>query len=298
MFGYVRIDGGELKVRELEQYRGIYCGLCRQLRKRYGFWASMTLNYDFAFLAMLWMTQEECPGFTRGRCTFQPLKRCHYCADEEALPAAADAAMLLVYYKLQDTLADSGFFKRLGVRLMMPVARRARRKALTRLDGADERMAAYMAKQAALEKRGETQLDVAAEPSAELLAYLAARCARDETERRVLERLGYCLGRWVYLIDAADDLDEDTKAERYNPFAGRSKEEILPALNASLAECIDAYDLLPTRRFDGILRNVLEYGMPQVQRQAVTGGVPKLKPHRLKKAGKEILPEKKETTHE
>ena len=115
-----------------------------------------------------------------------------------------------------------------------------------------------------------------------MLEYLAAQAARDDREKRILERFGYCLGRWIYLIDAADDLEDDLKSGNYNAFVlskrlppgefGALKETRAYAaatLNASLAECIAAYNLLDIRRFDGILRNILELGMPNVQKLAL-----------------------------
>ena len=46
MFGYVTPDKGEMKVREYECYRAVYCGLCMQLKADYGFVSRMLLNYD------------------------------------------------------------------------------------------------------------------------------------------------------------------------------------------------------------------------------------------------------------
>ena len=46
MFGYVTINRGELKVRELETYESYYCGLCRVLKDRYGLAGCTMLNYD------------------------------------------------------------------------------------------------------------------------------------------------------------------------------------------------------------------------------------------------------------
>ena len=117
-----------------------------------------------------------------------------------------------------------------------------------------------------------------------MLAYLSSLTARDDKERRILERFGYCLGRWIYLVDAVDDLPEDLEKGRYNPYIlsrhlengqlealEETRRYSLLTLNACLAECLAAYNLLTVPRFDGILRNVLEQGMPSVQRQAASG---------------------------
>ena len=106
---------------EYEQYRGIYCTLCRRLGRRYGLHARMTLSYDSTFLALLQMALEDAPpDFCPGRCSFNPAKRCLKCRNTAAIDRAADLAVLLTYYKLQDTRRDEGFWKRLGATLLLP----------------------------------------------------------------------------------------------------------------------------------------------------------------------------------
>lgn len=76
MFGYIKPVKAELKVKEWEAYQGIYCGLCKQLAKRYGFFARMTLNYDFVFLAMLDMALHgKRIHFCREHCIVHPFKK-------------------------------------------------------------------------------------------------------------------------------------------------------------------------------------------------------------------------------
>lgn len=279
MFGYVRLYKPEIKMGEYEQYRGVYCTLCRRLGRRYGLLARMSLSYDLTFLALLQMAQQpQEPGFCPGRCSFNPSKRCLRCRNTDAIDRAADISVLLTYYKLQDTLADEGFWGWFGAALLLPFAALRRRKAARRQPEADRRIAAMMADQAALEKAGTASIDRAAEPFALLLQWLAAETAVNGRQRRILERFGYCLGRWVYLIDAVDDLEADEKRRAYNPFLLAEdrtaadlpaiREHAGAALNACLAECIAAYNLLDIRRFDGIIRNILEQGMPAAQRRA------------------------------
>lgn len=285
MFGYVKVYQPELKMGEFEQYRGVYCALCRRLGRRYGPFAQWSLSYDFTFLALLRLAQaERCAGFQKKRCPYNPFKKRACVCDTESLDAAADAAVLLTYHKVKDTIADSGFFKGLGARLLLPLAANDRRRCRRRHPDWDRAVADCMERQAALEKAGCASVDQAAEPTAELLRFLFTLDATDETRRRVLERLGYCLGRWIYLADAADDLERDVRSGSYNPLAlsaGLTREtpDRLPAvreqarlsLNATLAECKAAYELLTVHRFDGILRNVLEWGMPAVQNRVVKG---------------------------
>ncbi|MBQ1950096.1 MAG: hypothetical protein II363_00630 [Clostridia bacterium] len=285
MFGYVRLYKPEIKMGEYEQYQGIYCTLCRRLGKRYGPLARLTLSYDMTFLALLHMAlQPDGPDFCPGRCSFNPTKRCLRCQNTVATDLAADLQCLLAYHKLRDTLQDEGFSKRIAAGLCLPLAALHHRRAARRRPDAEQRIAAAMARQQALEAAGTDSLDRAAEPFAMLLQDLAADLSPDKKQRPILQRFGYCLGRWIYFIDAVDDLAQDLAKGRYNPYATaqglasgdeaairKTKTYAGETLNACLAECIAAYNLLDIRRFDGILRNILELGMPAAQRRAITG---------------------------
>lgn len=283
MFGYVRLMKPEIKMGEYEQYQGIYCTLCRRLGKRYGLTARLTLSYDMTFLALLTMALEPAdPGFCPGRCSFNPAKRCLKCRNTAAIDKAADLGTILAYYKLKDVLRDEGFFKKCGAVLAMLPASLRHRKAAKRHPAGEAAVAAMMEAQAAVEQAKTPSLDAAAEPFARCLEALAEEAGQNDRDRQILRRFGYCLGRWIYLIDAVDDLTEDMKKRRYNPFviaweitaatdlaAVRKRAE--GSLNACLGECIAAYNLLEINRFDGILRNILEKGMPAAQRKALTG---------------------------
>ncbi len=285
MFGYIKPYQPELKMGEFEQYRGLYCSLCRRLGKRYGPTAQATLSYDMTFLVLLYLAlNEECTGFHKGRCPYNPFKKRLCCGDSPQLDRCADASVLLVYYKTLDTVADSCGVKRLAARLALLSSRRHRRHAAEFEPELDKAMAAYTAAQSALEKAHTASVDAAAEPTAILLQQLCVLAAKNDTERRVLERFGYCLGRWIYLMDAADDVERDSRSGNYNPLLeGYRNEVITPelltqcrervrlSLNASLAECKAAYELLEIRRYDGILRNILEHGMATIQRSVLSG---------------------------
>ena len=291
MFGYVRIYKPELKVGEYEQYQGVYCSLCKQLGKSCGQTSRLSLSYDLAFLALFRMALDDgCPRFERGRCFLHPLKKRACCCSNEHIRFAADVSALLVYYKLKDNMRDSGFLRRTALRAVQPPTALSRRRAAGRRPQLEEAVRAYIDDQSRLERERTPSLDAAAEPSARLLSYLASLTARDERERRILERFGYCLGRWIYLIDAVDDMAEDLRSGGYNPYllsrgitAGEDAEQAIRetreysrlTLNACLAECIAAYNLLEIRRFDGILRNVLEQGMPDAQERVIRGRLQK-----------------------
>lgn len=141
LFGYVKAYKPEMKVKDYEVYKGVYCSLCRQLGHDYGIMARMALSYDFAFLALLRMAvSNECPGFDKGRCPFNPMAKCHYCRSDPggALEISAACVVIMTYYKLRDNIADSSRLKSFVYRLLLPFAARAHKKALRKFPQIDE----------------------------------------------------------------------------------------------------------------------------------------------------------------
>lgn len=275
MFGYIKPFKAELKVKEWEVYQGIYCGLCKQLAQRYGLFARMTLNYDFVFLAMMDMAlREQRIHFCQCNCITHPFKKRICCQSNQSLELCCDIAMLLTCYKLEDDLADEGLLRRTAVRLVLPFARRDREKAAQYRPQLAEQMQQLMQQQNRLEQEGCAQVDLAAEPTALLMQQVFAALSDDPMRKRALERFGYLLGRWTYLIDALDDWEEDVRRGRYNPFARQAQQqEITPGeqyrqargtLYLTIAEMRKAYDLLGIRSLDSILENVLDLGLRQM----------------------------------
>jgi len=267
VFGYVRVFQPELKVREWEDYRGAYCSLCRALGKRYGVGARFLLNYDFTVLALFHMALTCAPvTFSKGRCPFNPLKKCRRCHGDDALAFAADAAVLLSYYKLKDDVTDGRFLKRLSRRPLLWLVAPLKRRAARLNPAVAESMAGYYAAQQTAERENASP-DAAAHPTATLMAALTVRDTAAGEERDARARFGYCLGRWIYFADAADDWEDDRRNGGFNPFPAdengkKPNVRMREALNSSLAECLTAWHLLTRHQFDAILQNILQYGMP------------------------------------
>lgn len=283
MFGYVRPLKPELLVREYDQYKAVYCQLCRVLGQEYGPLARFVLSYDCAFYALLALGNEPVEE-RRGRCVCNPMKACTYLPSPgEAYQKAAALCILLTYHKLRDNLSDEGFWKSLGSRFLLAPVKPKAKKAARRYPA----MAGLVEKtmedqrQAELENAG---VDRCAEPTAKLLEALFGELAGcDDKQRPVLERFGYFLGRWVYLMDAADDLREDLKEGSFNPFIARlglagkteldgaerkaAEEACNEALNATAAQLMLALNLLDLGKFGPIIENVAAKGLPEVQRE-------------------------------
>ncbi len=270
MFGYIKAHKPELKIAEYETYKAIYCGLCRQLGRSYGMVARMTLSYDFTFLSVLMMAlAENQPDYQARRCPANPLKQCMMAELDSIQSYCADCAMLILYYKIQDDLHDKGVASRSRAVLLLPAVRSAHKKAADKLPEMDRIIAESMQLQAELESKKQVSVDEACEPSAQAMAYILSSISTQPTEQRVLGRLGYLIGRYIYLCDALDDLEDDWKKGNFNPFLqdGHPNQNQVQAAIGSLymtiAEAAKAYELLEPKRFDSILANILYLGLKQ-----------------------------------
>ncbi len=288
MFGYVRIYKPQLRICEYEQYKAVYCTLCKELGKGYGPFARMLLNYDYTFVALLYMAlHKQQPCVERKCCVFNPLKRCSYCkGDREGFRLTCAMTAEMYYHKLSDNVADSGWLASLGWRFLRLTARPMRRKAKKLYPQIDALVERCMADQAAAEQAEDSSIDSAAEPSARLISELAQMVAANDTDRVVLKDFGYFFGRWIYLIDAFDDMADDVKKNSFNPFAARfglTKEDIEnntmrysearlyanECLNMTVARALTAFDLLDTGVYAPIFENILMLGLGEAQRQAL-----------------------------
>lgn len=284
MFGYIRPWKPELKMKEFALYKAVYCGLCRELGKGYGLPARFLLTYDATFFCLLGLSlRPECCGFGKTRCPANPLRRCDAVLPAPELSFWADVTVLLFCEKWEDNLRDAGLRKRAAAFLLRPWAAFLRRRAARRRPDAASLIEGFSRRQADAERGRGSSLDAAADPTASLVAGLL-RMGKDGAQARVLERLGYFLGRWSYLADAADDLERDLKSGDYNPFAvacgvteslpQRRRREILhPALTICISEALTAFALLECRRYGPVLGNVLGLGLPQME-EAVLSALP------------------------
>ena len=127
----------------------------------------------------------------------------------------------------------------------------------------------YINTQALLEKDDCRDMDKAADPTAKALGEIFTLCSDDGVQKRVLYRLGYCMGRYIYLLDAACDLKDDIKKGSYNVLknAGEGdtskyiKDRVEPQLYFCINEACKAFELLDIKKFKTILGNIIYLGL-------------------------------------
>ena len=297
MHGYVRPPLGELPQAETERFRRVYCGLCHTLGQRYGLTERFILNYDFTYLAILLSDREEGePG--RARCLVSPLRRRAFQPQTPALALAADESVILAYWQARDGVADHGTVSGLKYRAGSAALESAYRKAAQRRPGFDRAVRRQLDILAALEAERCPSLDAPADAFAALLAGAAAE-VDDPTRRRVLEQILYHLGRWVYLVDAADDLKEDAASGNYNPVALRygltdgawtkeARAEFTATLDHSIRMMTTAYELWDFGVWGPLLEATFYGSLFQVGRAVLDGNFRAIARGRYKEKHKNV----------
>ncbi len=282
MFGYVRPYISELRVRDNEYYNAIYCGLCRSLGKCIGTASRFTLNYDFVFAALLRLAAvgEEIQ-LRRCRCAVHPIKKRPMAEGSAELDFCARAAVILSYHKVGDDISDERGSKRFRAKCLSVALRGMRRRAKKQLLLADEIVSRGLLRLAEIEAQRLPSVDIPADAFGTTMAELLS-LGIEGNAGRVLYSVGFHLGRWLYIIDAADDMSEDKKRGRYNPFVllhesrelnNSQKTDIFNALTAELMEIEAAFELLSERNGQSeifaIIRNILHLGMPAAAEKAL-----------------------------
>ena len=126
-----------------------------------------------------------------------------------------------------------------------------------------------------LEKERSASIDRTADCFARLLSTVVIEMGQTD---RALDQVLYHVGRWIYLIDAVDDLAEDQNTGNYNPVATRfpawSKEDrayLQRNLEHSLSLAGAAFQLLKRNAWSSVIENILYYGLPGVTDLVFTG---------------------------
>ena len=268
MFGYVTVYEKLISEEDFSVFKSYYCGLCRAMGRRCSQLTRLGLSYDMAFLAIVLssvMTKEratECRA-----CIAHPFKKRESVVNDAATDYAADMGVLLDYYKLLDDWKDEHSLKALAGLLIF-------RRGMKRAAAGNERTTAIIIKQldrlSELERAGCGSVDECADCFAKILeALFTPDMIEDETARKTLAWLGYNIGRWIYVIDAVNDMEKDYKDGSYNPFnigfdggdyseyAERVKRDEEFTLTYTLSNAAAAFDLLDIKKNKSLLENII-----------------------------------------
>lgn len=261
MFGYVTVHKPEMKMKEYYKYKAYYCGLCSVLREKYGFLGQMTLTYDMTFLVVLLTSLYECKGrLKQQRCMAHPVQK-QKMLTNEITEYAADMNLILTYFKLLDDWNDERSKKSLvGLRALQATYKELEKK----YEKKCRVIRRCLRKLHECEEREEESLDTVSRYFGELMSELFVY--KQDVWEHSLRRMGFYLGKFIYIVDAYDDLEDDIEKDNYNALMPLCVEEQFDQrcremLNYILAECTAEFEKLPCIEDVEILRNILYAGV-------------------------------------
>lgn len=274
MFGYIIPSKPDLTIRDFNTYRAVYCGLCKTLSNKFTASSRILVGYDFVFLALLSMSLkgEETTVF-RERCNTNPLKKVPAAKGNRSIEFSAAMAVLTAYYKLADDMSDEKFVKKAASFSTKLAISRGYKRAKKLYPEIDNLIDMEIESQREIERDSSSSTDLASQPSANGLSAIFEMLSEEENTKRILRRLGYLLGRFIYLCDAGDDLIDDIKYDRFNPLRNRLSqnpaedeikqvvEDFKGSLRLNVGEIASTYNLLEIANYREILDNIIFLGL-------------------------------------
>ena len=263
MFGYITINPQNLPQERQARFRAHYCGLCRTLRRRFGLAGNATLSYDMTFLAMLLNALYE-PGETSGRerCFAHPLKA-HDDVTHAAMEYAADMNLALAYHKCLDNWRDDhSVVSAAEARLLSAGYEGVRARHAAKCEAIEHWLSViHEIESGDLNDSVDAAVNATGKMMGELFLW-----REDSAWSGPLRAVGDGLGRFIYFMDAYEDLPADLRRRRFNPLKPLRKADNYEALCRSamlqmMADATEGFELLPIVLDADILRNVLYSGV-------------------------------------
>ena len=213
MFGYIKTDVPNMYVKDTVLYKAMYCGLCKSLAHTCGCKSRFLLSYDLTFLSLLLHNVINSDVvIKKERCAVHWLTKRPVAQRDELTERIAALNVLLACYKIKDDITDE---HKGG--LKDKFFGRAFKKAKKKEPQLDEIIKTNYKQLVKLENCGCDSVDISADPFGKMIRQIVT-CLAGDNNSEDLERLSYNLGKWIYLIDALDDIDKDVKKKNYNVF--------------------------------------------------------------------------------
>ncbi len=281
MFGYIGINKPELKIKDFERYREYYCGLCHSLGNHHGLLGQISLSYDAAFAAVLLSALYEPVTYRmQSGCVLHPVGKKKYLSNQ-IIDYVADMNVLLTYYKCQDDWNDEKSLVKLSYgATLKKQAKQVESRYPVKADAIKSALNTIYE----LEKACDTNIDKLSNAFGDIMAEILDVSPKDLDARdknrygdmwkAELKILGFNLGKFIYIMDAFDDVEKDMKKDSFNPFMDRYKEgledelamrEFEAYVEKLLMMCAShmakSYERLPIIHEIAILRNIIYSGI-------------------------------------
>lgn len=285
MIGYVKIYKPELKMKDFQLYNSYYCGICKSLGKNYGLLYRNCLNYDAVFISIaLDSINNTISDYENFRCILHPTKKKVRCITNTSIDYVTDVTVYLTYKKLLDDVNDdNSMMAKIGAIAF----KKAYNIASVKLGELAGFINACLSELSVLEKNGSESIDETADCYGRIYSKIFTEKANaDINQMKAINWLGYNIGKWIYALDAFDDIESDLNKNRYNPILKRfpyidsiSIKDYKSSINdrmslifySALDEASKAYELIDKNINSDIIKNILYEGMYSVTEKVLNG---------------------------
>lgn len=271
MFGYVLPNVANLRIFENEIYKATYCGLCKQIKKNFGFFSRLNLSYDMVFFSIFCISySNEKIEFEKKFCKLHPFKKRVCIKNCNSLKKAAFLGIIFSYYKIKDNFLDCKGLKKLFSWVLLKLFKNKFKAATKNEQQTANFVLALFKNQADVEKTKNMSLDFYCHPTANCLGLIFKQLFKKEPDKKHLYRTGYMLGKFVYLMDALDDLEKDFKNKSFNPIIASCKNfklnqkalsNTIELINFSIAQLAESFEKLEIKNNYYIIQNVIYLGL-------------------------------------
>lgn len=260
MFGYVTIDKMELRFKEYYSYKGYYCGLCMSLKNKYSNFSRLTLNYDMTFLILLLSSLYEPENkICNSRCIVHPSKK-QLIIQNDITEYAAGINIILSYYNLKDNWNDERDIKSFVIAKLL---KREFKRASSELMIKSEKIKERLMNISLLEQQNTDDIDKVSNEFGHLMEEIILY--KEDVWEKTLRKLGFFLGKYIYLLDAYEDMEKDKKNNSYNPFNNLNVENIdkyaKDILMLNLSFLSEEVEKLPLVQDKEIIENIIYSGI-------------------------------------
>lgn len=276
MFGYVTVDKSVLTEDEYKVFCAYYCGLCKSIGKNVSQISRLGLSYDITFLALVLASVSGGNKVRNKKCILHPFTEKEIVSDNTAVSYAASAGCVLAYEKFRDDFADDRNIKAL---LSALIIGSGYKRACSELERECEIIKKQLRLLCELEKSHCASIDDTADAFAKILETLfTPDFIENENERRALAWLGYNLGRWIYIMDAVNDFEDDRKSGAYNTLSEmgyadfeKCSEDMRLSLTLTLDGIASAFELIDFKCNKDLIGKIVYIGLKEKQQLILDG---------------------------
>ena len=283
MFGYVYPFKPDLKIRYYNTFKSYYCSLCHEIKKNYGNIPRVSINFDTTFMAILldsFSTVKH--NIEKKTCLIHPVEKKFIIKNNPSINYASHITIILAHNKIIDDINDEN---NLFSKIIFPISNKYMQKLPREFDEIKEIIFKNLNNLKNLEMSNKKlSIDEFSHPFGTITKNIFNFYAKinnfNEKYLHYLENIGYNLGKWIYIIDAFNDIEKDFKNKSFNPifnldnstvlsknmdiikFKKNIKDKFSSLLTYINSKCLENFEKLSIDKNYYLIENILQLGMP------------------------------------